>query len=286
MAVAQQPEMVAEVGLRAPTRDRRASSASAALWCEHQAAIVRTAAVLAAVGGWEALARSGAVHPLFLSGPSQVAGRLAQLFASGAIWPHVLVSAQEVLLGFGLAIVVGVPIGAAMGRAPLLRHALEPLVMAKHASPTVAFLPLLIIWLGIGLWSKVALIFLAAVFVLIINTEAGVSGVERRLVETARSFTANEWQVMTKVVLPAATPYILAGLRVAVGRVLIVMVVAEMFASTAGLGHLVFQGAAMYDTTLVFAGVTILAATGIVLNQALRALERRIAPWLQSDQES
>jgi ABC-type nitrate/sulfonate/bicarbonate transport system permease component len=250
-------------------------------WHEHRAPLTRTAAVLLVLIAWEALARSGTVSPLFLSSPSQVVARLAQLFSSGVIWPHVRASGQEALIGFGLAIAVGVPIGIGMGRVAPVRHALEPLVAALYSAPAIAFLPLLIIWLGTGLWSKVFLIFVGAVVVLIVNTETGVSNVDAQLVEMARAFTASRRRVLTKVVLPAAAPFILAGLRLAVGRVLIMVVVAELYASTAGVGYLIFQAGAMYDATLVFAGVTIMAAVGIGTSQALRVLERRLAPWRQ-----
>lgn len=255
-----------------------------AVWHAHQGKITRTLAVILVLGAWEAVVRSGTVDPLFLSSPYLVAVRLAEMFASGEIWPHILVSTKEAGVGFGLAIAVGIPLGIAMGRRPLLRYTLEPFIMAKYSSPTVAFLPLLIIWLGIGLWSKVALIFLGAVFVLIINTEAGVSSVDRRLIETARSFTASERQILTKIVLPATIPFVIAAMRLAIGRVLIMVVVAELYASTAGLGHLVFQAGAMYDTTLVFVGVIILAVTGIALSELLRLIERRVAPWPQTQE--
>jgi ABC-type nitrate/sulfonate/bicarbonate transport system permease component len=169
-----------------------------------------------------------------------------------------------------------------MGRVPVVRHALEPLVAALYSSPAVAFLPLLIIWLGIGLWSKVVLVFVGAVVVLIVNTETGVSTVDSRLIEMARAFTAAERDVLTKIVLPSAAPFILAGVRLAVGRVLIMVVVAEFYAATAGLGYLIFQGAAMYDATLVFAGVAIIATVGIGVSQALRSLEQHLAPWRQA----
>jgi ABC-type nitrate/sulfonate/bicarbonate transport system permease component len=233
------------------------------------------------VSAWEVLARTGSVSPLFLSSPSDVAARLAQLFATGAIWPHLRASALEAGLGFGMAIAVGVPVGIAMGRITVVRHSLEPLVATLYSSPAVAFLPLLIIWFGIGLWSKVVLVFVGAVVVLIVNTETGVSTVDPRLIEMARAFTAGQRHVLAKVILPAAAPFILAGLRLAVGRVLILVVVAELYAATSGLGFLIFQGAAMYDATLVFAGVTIIATLGVVLSQALRAIEQRIAPWRQ-----
>ncbi len=248
---------------------------------EQRANLTRGIAVALALAVWEAIARSGSVNPLFMSSPYQVAAKLVELFGTGSIWRHVWASGQEALFGFALATLVGVPLGIVMGRLPLVRHTLEPFVVALYSSPTVAFLPLLIIWFGVGLWSKVVLIFAGAVVVLIINTEAGVSTVDQRLLEMARSFTANRRQMLARVVLPAAAPFILAGLRLAVGRVLIMVVVAELYASTAGLGHLIFQGAAMYDTTSVFAGVAILAGTGIILNHALRTLERLLAPWRQ-----
>lgn len=249
------------------------------LWRDHRTGITRTIALVVVLGTWEGLVRSGTISPLFLSSPLTVAGWLAKGFITGTIWQHIAVSGQEAAVGFGLAIIVGTPVGVAMGRVQAVRDTLEPFIMAMYSSPNVAFLPLLIIWLGIGLWSKVVLIFLGAVFVIVINTEAGVSNIDPRLVETARSFTATERQVLTKIVLPSAIPFIVAGLRLSIGRVLIMVVVAELYAATAGLGYLIFQGGAMYDTTQVFGGVTLLAATGIILNQALRVLERKIAPW-------
>jgi NitT/TauT family transport system permease protein len=248
-------------------------------WRPGRTGATRLAAVLASLAVWQALASSGAISPLFFSSPGAVAARLVGLAASGAPWRHAGVSAEEAAVGLALAVAVGVPLGVLMGRVPLARDVLEPFVIAKYSAPTVAFLPLLIMWLGIGVWAKVALVFLGAVVVLIVNTEAGVASVEPRLIETARAFTANRWQVTTKVVLPSALPFILAGLRLAIGRSLIMVVVAEMYASTAGLGYLVFQGAANYDAAQVLAGVVVLAAAGVALNQALRAFERRAVPW-------
>lgn len=270
-------------GLASPAGER--SIGLRAFVREHRTGLTRLAAVFTVLAAWQALAASSLVSPLFFSSPVAVASRLADLATTGALWRHLLVSGQEAVVGFGLSLLIGVPLGVLMGRSRFARDVLEPFVMAKYSAPTVAFLPLLIIWLGIGAWSKIALVFLGGVFVVVVNTEAGVASVDRRLVETARAFTANEWQVLTKVVLPGALPFVVAGLRLAVGRVLIMVVVAEMYASTSGLGYLIFQGAANYDATLIFAGATVLAAVGIALNQALRAAERRAAPW-QARQES
>ncbi len=253
---------------------------AAALWRHHRTAITRTIAVVLFLGVWEWAVDSGAVNKLFLSSPVAIADRLYEVFADGSIWEHIFASGEVALWGFVLSIVVGVPIGLLMGRVRLVRDTLEPFIMAKYSSPIVAFLPLLIIWLGIGVASKVALVFLGGVFVIIINTEAGVANVDRRLVETARSFTANEAQILWKVVMPAALPFIIASMRLAIGRILIMVVVAELYAATAGLGYLIFQAGAAYDTAMIFVGVVLLAGAGISCNSLLRMAERRIAPWM------
>lgn len=231
---------------------------------------------------WEASVRWGGVSPLFLSSPSGVAMRMFHVFADGSIWPNILATANVAAWGAFLAVAVGVPVGVLMGRSLLLRDVLEPFIIAVAAAPIVAFLPLLIIWLGIGATSKIALVFIGSVFVIVINTEAGVRQIDRRLVETARSFTATEMEVLWKIVLPAALPFIVAGMRLAIARVLIMVVVAEFFAATVGLGYMIFQAGSQYDTTLVFVGVVILAGTGVILNALLRAAERRIAPWMHT----
>jgi len=228
---------------------------------------------------WEASSRAGWLDPLFASSPSLIIEKLIAMVADGSIWPHVAASATIASLGFGLSVVVGVPLGLAMGRSKTIRAVLEPFTTALNASPQVAFLPLLIIWLGIGLASKVALVFLGSFIIMVVNTETGVAQVDRRLVETARSFMANERQILLKIVLPAALPYIIAGMRLGIGRALVMVVVAEIYAATKGLGYLIFQAGGLYDTAQVFVGVLILAAAGVLLNAFLRWLEKRLAPW-------
>jgi ABC-type nitrate/sulfonate/bicarbonate transport system permease component len=263
-------------------KDEPRRAVLAGLWQRHRTPLTRTLAALVFLGVWEWSVRAGMVDPLFLSSPTQVAVRLAQVFADGSIYPHLWASGETAVLGFVLSCVVGVPIGVLMGRSVLVRDTLEPFVMAQASVPTVALLPLFIIWLGIGLSARVALVFVGAVFGIVVSTEAGVSNIDRRLIETARSFTATEWAILWKIVMPAAIPYIIAGMRLAIARVLIMVVVAELYASTAGIGYLIFQAGASYDTSMIFVGVVILAAAGVGLNAILRAIERRIAPWLGS----
>jgi ABC-type nitrate/sulfonate/bicarbonate transport system permease component len=228
---------------------------------------------------WEAAADLGLVNTLFCSSPSLVARKLGAMVADGSLWSNIAASAEIAGAGFALSIVLGVPLGLIMGRFALLRAVVEPFIAALYASPQVAFLPLLIIWLGVGLGSKVALVFLGSVVIMVVNTEAGVAHVDPRLIETARAFVANERQILTKIVLPASLPYIIAGMRLATGRALVMVVVAEIYASTKGLGYLIFQAGGLYDTAQVFVGVGILATAGVSLNAGLRALERRLATW-------
>jgi len=271
----------AKAGVRGFRLEPGQASISRTIWRGHRTAITRTIAVVLFLGAWQWAVASGAISPLFLSSPSAIGEKLYEVFADGSIWQHIFASGEVALWGFVLSILVGVPIGMLMGRMRLARDTLEPFIMAQYSSPIVAFLPLLIIWLGIGVASKVALVFLGGVFVVIINTEAGVSNVDRRLVETARSFTAGELQILWKIILPAALPFIIASMRLAIGRILIMVVVAELYASTAGLGYLIFQAGAAYDTATIFVGVVLLAGAGITLNALLRSAERRIAPWMK-----
>ena len=248
-------------------------------WHVSPATLLRVGALAIFLAAWEAAAHFGLIDPLFASSPSLIVAKFIEMYSDGSIWPHIMASAEVVAVGFGLSILVGVPIGLIMGRVPLIASTIEPFVAALYASPQVAFLPLLIIWLGIGFSSKVALVFLGSFIIVLINTETGVTQVDPRLIETARSFMANERQIMSKIVLPSALPFIIAGTRLAIGRALVMVVVAEIYASNKGLGYLIFQAGGMYDTAQVFVGVGILAAAGVALNSALRALERRLAPW-------
>ncbi len=260
--------------------DARPASGLMRWWRRGGAAgIVRWGVLLGLLAIWELAARLGWIDPLFVSSPVEIVDKLLSMIADGSIWPHLLASAEIAGLGFGLSVLVGVPLGLAMGRSELLRSSLDPFTTALNAAPQVAFLPLLIIWLGIGLASKVALVFLGSVVIMVVNTESGVAQVDKKLIETAHSFMANERQILLKVVLPASLPFIIAGMRLGVGRALVMVVVAEIYASTKGLGYLIFQAGGMYDTAQVFVGVLILAAAGVLLNAALRWLETRLAPW-------
>jgi ABC-type nitrate/sulfonate/bicarbonate transport system permease component len=230
---------------------------------------------------WEFVVQRGWVDPFFISAPSTIFATYVELFFTDAtIYPHLLVSFYEGATGLALAVGFGIPVGIIMGRLRLVRSVLEPFMMALYSTPVVALLPVLILWFGIGFWSKVILIFLGGFFAVAINTQAGVTNTDPRLIETARSYTAREHQILIKIVLPSAVPFIIAGIRLAVGRILIMVVVAEMYAAMQGVGFLIMRAGASADAPVLFAGVILLAAVGVILSRVLSAAERKAAPWM------
>ena len=232
--------------------------------------------IVAFVALWELVTRSGWIDKIFLASPSAIlAAAYDMFFVSREIYPHLWVTFQEAALGFVFAIVIGVATGLAMGRFETVRHVLEPFVMGLYSTPAVALLPLFILWLGIGLWSKVLLVFLGGVFAILVNTQAGVRAVNPKLVETARAFTATESEIFLHIILPAATPYIVAGIRLAIGRVLITVFVAELFAANMGVGFLIAQAGTNYQTDTMFVGILLLTLTGVALSQVLSLVEDR-----------
>jgi ABC-type nitrate/sulfonate/bicarbonate transport system permease component len=232
------------------------------------------------LGAWQLVGAVNLIEEQQISSPSAVAVALWRaLITQHNIYGDLLVSAKEIAIGLLLGIVVGVIVGVAMGRSRLIFQLLDPVVNFLYATPAVAFITLLIIWLGIGTTPKVALIFSGVVFVVIVNTETGIRTVDPTLIEMARAFRLSRLQVLRKVILPGAVPVMLAGFRLAVGRALIMMLVAEMYGATAGLGYFITNAGTSYDTTDVLMGVVILSSTAVVLTKLLRMVEARVSNW-------
>ena len=219
------------------------------------------------------------INPMFMSAPSLVAKAAVQLFTSGEIWNDLYVSGIEFFWGYGLSIIFAIPFGIAIGWYKKFAYICDPFVNAMNATPRVALLPLVIIWLGIGILSKVGIIFLGAVFPLLINTRDGVKTTPANLLTAARSFGASEWQIFKSVVLPSTVPFILTGLRLAVGRALIGVMVGELYAATAGIGFMITVAGATLQTDKVFVGVLIFAITGMVLTDVIDRIEHRFDKW-------
>jgi len=219
------------------------------------------------------------VNPMFMSAPSLIWKAGVQMFVSGEIYNDLYISGVEFAWGYFLSVIFAIPFGIAIGWYKRLAYTFDPFVNAMNATPRVALLPLVIIWLGIGILSKVGIIFLGAVFPLMINTRDGVKTTPHNLLNAARSFGASEWQIFRSVVLPSNVPFILTGLRLAVGRALIGVMVGELYAATAGIGFMITVAGATFQTDKVFVGVLIFAISGMILTEMLDRVERRFDKW-------
>ena len=242
----------------------------------YQVAII---SVIVGLIGWQFLSDVVIANSLFLASPTQVVEALVKLAMSGELWAHVKTSALEFLLGYAIAAVVGISVGLLIATSPFWKSWLQPWISGLYATPTVALGPLFILWLGIGIWSKVLVVVLLVVFAVTINTEAGIRSTSERYLEMMRCFGATQRQLFLKVSLPSATPFILAGLKLGIGRGLIGVVVAELFGSRLGLGRLIGASADSFNMPELFAAVAILAASGILMNSAFSNLETRLVPW-------
>src|SRR5262244_18626 len=242
--------------------------------------ILGTIAVAIFLTIWELVGNTfQLINPMFMSAPSLVFKAAVQLFTSGEIWNDLYVSGIEFAWGYFLSIVVAIPFGIAIGWYKRFAYVCDPFVNAMNATPRVALLPLVIIWLGIGILSKVGIIFLGAVFPMLINARDGVKTTPLSLINAARSFGASEWQVFKTVVFPSSLPFVITGLRIAVGRALVGVLVGELYAATAGIGFMITVAGATFQTDKVFVGVLIFAIAGIVLTDILDRIEHRFDKW-------
>ena len=242
--------------------------------------ILGAAAVILFLTAWELCGNTlQLINPMFMSAPSFVFKAAFQMFASGEIFNDLYVSGIEFFWGYLLSVVVAIPFGIAIGWYKRFAYICDPFVNAMNATPRIALLPLVIIWLGIGIISKVGIIFLGALFPLLINTRDGVKTTPHNLLTAARSFGASDWQIFRSVVLPSTVPFILTGLRLAVGRALIGVMVGELYAATAGIGFMITVAGATFQTDKVFVGVLIFAISGMTLTTVIDHFEHRFDKW-------
>jgi NitT/TauT family transport system permease protein len=229
---------------------------------------------------WELVGNTfGWINPMFMSAPSLIVAAAYEMFRTGEIYNDLYVSGVEFIGGYLLAAAVAIPFGLMVGWYKRASYVFDPFINAMNATPRVALLPLVIIWLGIGIMSKVGIIFLGAVFSILINTRDGVKTTPLNLLTAARSFGASEWMVFKTVVFPSTIPFILTGLRLAVGRALVGVLVGELYAATAGIGFMITVAGATFQTDKVFVGVLIFALSGMVGMELLSKLERRFDKW-------
>jgi ABC-type nitrate/sulfonate/bicarbonate transport system permease component len=262
--------------------DIRVAEASAAykFYLNNEKKILGTSSVAIFLIIWELAGNTfQLVNPMFMSAPSLIFKAAVQMFGSGEIWNDLRVSAIEFFWGYVLSVAVAIPFGIMVGWYRKASYVFDPFINAMNATPRVALLPLVIIWLGIGVLSKVGIIFLGAVFPILINTRDGVKTTPFNLLTAARSFGASEWQIFKSVVLPSTLPFILTGLRLGVGRALIGVMVGELYAATAGIGFMITVAGATFQTDKVFVGVLIFALSGMIAMEMLTKLETRFDKW-------
>ncbi len=268
----------------------------ARFYLAHERAILGLATLVAVLVFWEGLGRGWwadllaplvgpaaqalRLKPIFVSSPSAVAAAAWSLcVVNGNIWPHLAASGLELALGLGLSLLVGVPLGLVCGRWRLLSHAIAPFVAALNATPQVALLPLVVLWIGTGLAARVFIIFLLTVLPLFLNAHAAVRTTDPRLLTVARSFAASEAFLFRSIIVPSAIPFLLAGLRLAIGRGMIGIVVGELTGAAIGVGFMINRAGATFDTDVVFVGVLTIVAAGLVLTELVRRIETAVGAW-------
>jgi len=250
-------------------------------WYRAHISTVRGLLSLVIVGlVWEIAGRSGR-WPLILAPISDIWGKFLQLSATGELQRHVLVSLNEFFIGFAIAAVLGILLGIAIASSEAVKDFVDPWVSAIYATPTVALAPLFIFMFGIDAPSKMAVVFLLAIFPVVINTSTGIRSTDQVYIEAARSFSASRAQIFTKVLIPSALPFIVAGLRLGIGRGLVGVVVGEFIGARAGLGYLIFRSSQAFQIDAMWVGVFLLAGTGVLAVIVLQKVERRMAPWRQ-----
>lgn len=233
---------------------------------------------------WWSVTALGLIAPLFLPSPQQVVSKLLlvagpQRFMDATLWQHLSASLTRMLIALTAAAAIGIPVGIAMGISPVVRALIDPLIELYRPVPPLAYLPLMVIWFGIGETSKILLIYLAIFAPVVLSTVAGVRHAQQVRLRAAASLGATRWQQLRWVILPGALPEILTGLRIGLGVGWSTLVAAELIAATRGLGFMVQSAGEFLATDVVLAGIAVIAVIAFGLELSLRALQRRLTPW-------
>lgn len=275
-----------ENGLEQASQQRRAAVSIEDLPVPRRAAnrtwVVRLISMIVVLAAWQAI--GSRVNPLFMSYPTAIAQAAYRMTISGELPTALASSLRTLVLGYSLASLIGIALGLLIGRYRLIDAATDWIVNALYATPLIAIIPLVILWLGLGDEAKLFVVTLLAVFPVLINTVSGVKNVPRSLIDVGSAFAANERQVFLKIILPAVVPYVMTGLRLGVGRAIIGMVAAEFFTAITGLGGVIVKYGNQYDTASMFVPILILMLLGMTLTSLVRRLEAVFRPWRQNDE--
>lgn len=231
---------------------------------------------------WELVGRYVLTNGMLFAPFSEVLSVLWDMTVTGEIWLHIWVSATEFFLGFGLATLVGIAVGVLMGRFAIVRDYVDPWVSILYSSPLVALMPFYLLLFGVGLFSKVAIVFTVSIFPILLNTYVGMRSTDRTLLDVAQSFSCSNFQVFTKIEIPSALPFVITGVRLGLGRGLTGVVVGELFSSQAGVGYLIASAGQSFDAAKVLAGVLLFTGSGYLMMSFLSWLGNVLAPWRSS----
>ncbi|WP_053170675.1 ABC transporter permease [Streptomyces sp. SBT349] len=226
---------------------------------------------------WELVGRR--MDPIFATHPLAIAQSFEEQVADGSLPDALWESLKPLFLGYFLAAAVGIPIGLLVGRYRLVEASIGMYITAGYSMPMVAFIPLFLLWFGLGFAVKVAVVVVMTIFPIIISTQAGVRAVPRSMIEVGNSFVAGEWSILRKIIFPATVPHIMTGLRLGIGRAVIGIVIAEFFTAIGGLGGLIILAGQRFDTADLFVPIVVLMVLGVGLTRLVGWLEHLVAPW-------
>jgi len=252
-------------------------------WLKARPNVLRVSAVVVFFIWWELVGRD--VNPLFMTYPSAIFKAAWAMTQSGELPKALLASSIPFVIGLSISIIGGIIIGILIGTFWFLEYSLDPFLNALYAIPRVALVPLIILWAGLETTGKVTIIISLAIFPVIINTYSGIKDVRGGLIEIGRAYGATEIQIFQKIVLPACVPYIMAGIRLAVGFGIIGIIVAEFFTAITGLGGLIVFYSNNFATAKLFVPVIVIGILGIALTQLVAMLEKRLSGWRISERE-
>lgn len=241
--------------------------------------MISTFSVIAFLILWEVCSYYKLVNPLFISSPLKIVEAAGALFVDSAYWNHIGVSAYEFAIGFLFALIIGIPIGIFAGWNQIFNAIINPFVSALYVTPKVALLPIIIIAFGIGITSKIVVVFLMAFFPIVMSAQKAMSTLDQNLIKAARSFTASEFQIFRTIALPSTVPFLLNGIRIGLGQGLIAIVVGEMYASTAGIGYHLTHAGQNLKTAEMFVGVAVIAISGVILTGMIGLIEKKFSSW-------
>jgi sulfonate transport system permease protein len=225
------------------------------------------------------------IDPVLFTTPSAVAAAAVQMIGSGELWMYLWPSLVVLAIGLTLAAIAGIAIGLLLARYWVLDVGLGVYITFLYSIPSVALVPLIVLWAGFETTAKVIILFLFAFFPMVINTHQGVKSVDHKLLEVGRAFRCSEGQLWTNIVLPAALPFIVTGLRLALGRGLIGMVLADLYTAISGIGYLIVRTASTYQVNKMFVPIVTLGLLGVTLTALLRLAEKYVAPWTAASEE-